>query len=167
MARHVLTGAVLLCWIMQASAAQAAGPAAAPDAARESSAPGRKQGNVAGSCISYRATPLREGSHVIETFPGGAKLLATVKSGVLVGYSAVDRRGKALKVTVSRNVPKATPGEALARGRQRAKETREARERSIEEAAARAQGKGCWVIIAVDIEQAGVITSYRSCPKGI
>lgn len=123
--------------------------------------PGQKRGNIAGTCITYG-----EGSNVVKTFPNGAKLLATVQNGELVGYTAVDRRGQALKVSISREpVVPTTPGDAIERGQRRAEERRQAWERALNGAMGQSTGKGCFLFIfTVDGMPAGV--TYGECPKG-
>ncbi|MBM5810373.1 MAG: hypothetical protein FJ191_00165 [Gammaproteobacteria bacterium] len=126
---------------------------------------GQKHGDVAASCISFR-----EGSNVVDTFSGGVKLLATVRKGVLVGYSAVDRRGQALQVSVSRDsVPGVRP-DPLARMEQRAQDhaqqRREAWERAMQEAESHREEKGCYLFI-FDADGAPVGVSYGRCPKGV
>jgi hypothetical protein len=111
---------------------------------------GSAQGNVANGCISFRehnpngvasqeankpggvrndcdpmtAPPaLPDGTRLVHTFPDGTRLYATTRHGGIQKYSAIDQRGRALKVEIVQNPPKGMilgPNDAIERGKQRA-----------------------------------------------
>lgn len=161
--------AVFLSSIVEAAAAQTVQPPGQkrPDAAGGciSFKSGQKRGDVAASCITFR-----EGSNVADTLPGGVKLLATVRKGVLIGYSAVDRRGKALEVTVSRDSSPGVRPDPLARMeprlQERAEKRREAWVRAMQEAEAHREERGCYLFV-FDADRAPVGVSYGRCPNGV
>lgn len=73
-----------------------------------------------------RAMP--EGSRLVHTFPDGARLYANTRNGDIRKYSAIDQRGRALKVEIVRNPPNGMligPNDAIERGKQRADRQRE------------------------------------------
>lgn len=126
---------------------------------------GRKGGEAAGGCISFRGR-----AKVVETLPGGVKLLAMEENGVLVGYSAIDGRGKPLKVRVSRDpLPdlRSDPGDRVLQRKQE----RDERRRKLLERAREAldedqrEEKGCYIyFFSADGVAIGAV--YGECPKG-
>jgi hypothetical protein len=114
-----------------------------------------------------RALP--DGTRLVHTFPDGARLYANTRNGDIRKYSAIDQRGRALKVEIVQNPPKGmvpTPGDAIERGKQRAEEKHKRFMVRVGEALESGEivSKGCVVVVA-DID-GGVSSSYTDCPKG-
>jgi hypothetical protein len=132
-----------------------------------------KPGGVRNDCepgTQPRAMP--DGSRLVKTFPDGARLYATTRNGDVQKYSAIDQRGRALKVEILQNPPKGMlsgPNNAIDRGKQRAEEQHK---RFMEQARAAIEsgeivGKGCWIVIFDSLQGGGAGgVSYGSCPKG-
>lgn len=136
---------------------------------------GRKPGDVSNSCDSMtRPRATQDAARLIHTFPDGTKLYASTRNGDIHKYSAVDQRGRELKVMLVQNslegmVP--GPGDASERGKQRTDQQREKWNALVEEAIARGASskKGCVVkvmpydgsILSWDLAGSGM-----GCPKG-
>ena len=88
-----------------------------------------KPGGVRNDCepmTQPRAVP--DGTRLVHTFPDGARLYANTHNGHIQKYSAIDQRGRALKVEIVQNPPKGMllgPNDAIRRGNQRADQERE------------------------------------------
>ena len=102
---------------------------------------GRKLGDVSNSCdpmMRPRAT--QDAAHLVHTFPDGARLYTSTRNGDIHQYSAVDQRGRALKVMLVQNPLKGMVrglGDASERGKQRADQRHEKWNTLVEEAIAR------------------------------
>jgi hypothetical protein len=93
-----------------------------------------------------RTTP--DATRLVHTFPDGTRLYADPHKNGIQKYSAIDQRGRALKVMLVRNPPKGMvpgSGDAIERGKQRAERIYEQRKAMIDDAIA---GPGCVVKIA-------------------
>lgn len=94
-----------------------------------SSQEANKPGGVRNGCepmTQPRAVP--DGTRLVHTFPDGARLYANTHNGHIQKYSAIDQRGRALKVEIVQNPPKGMllgPNDAIRRGNQRADQERE------------------------------------------
>lgn len=136
-----------------------------------------RPGSVRNDCepmTQPRALP--DGSRLVHTFPDGARLYATTRNGAIQKYSAVDQRGRALKLTVVQNAPKGmlpVPGDATERGKQRADQERERRRAKFDDAIAegieRTAAKKC--IVKFETVDGGIgywdlAASGMGCPKG-
>lgn len=121
-----------------------------------------------------RAMP--DGSRLVHTFPDGARLYATTRNGDVQKYSAIDQRGRALKVTIVQNLPKGVvpmPSNAIERGNQRADQERERRRAKLDDAITEGIEQTAAKKCIVKIEAAGGGIGYwdlagsgMGCPKG-
>jgi hypothetical protein len=97
---------------------------------------GCKQGDVAKNCITFRPVNPNgvasqeanrpDGTQLVHTFPDGERLYAVTNKSGIQKLSAIDQRGRALKVEIVQNPPKDLligPNDAIERGnKQRAAE---------------------------------------------
>jgi hypothetical protein len=132
-----------------------------------------KPGSVRNDCepmTQPRETP--DGSRLVHTFPDGARLYATNRNGSIQKYSAIDQRGRALKVEIVQNPPKGMilgPNDSIERGEQRAEEVRARRQAAFNVAIDQAAAKKCIVKILAadgDILYWDLAASGMGCPKG-
>ncbi|MGZ9074181.1 MAG: hypothetical protein ACXW13_00225 [Burkholderiaceae bacterium] len=87
---------------------------------------GQKPGGVRNDCDPTTDQPARP--RLVHTFADKAKLYADPHKNGIQKYSAIDQRGRALKVTAVQNPPNGivrVPGDAIERGKQRADQQRE------------------------------------------
>ena len=138
---------------------------------------GQKQDNSRNDCepmTEPRARP--DGSRLVQTFPDGARLYAVSRNGAIQKYSAVDQRGRAIKLTLVQNPPKdiaLLPGNAIEYGQQRADQERGRRRAKLDDAINKGieqtAAKKC--IVKFETVDGGIgywdlAASGMGCPKG-
>lgn len=144
----IITVFVASAWDSDAQAADRAAPPDRPPPAMPSA------GTAPGASPRSGATGAqRGGSRTVDVhrFGDGTRLMATVRDGVIHGYSAVDRNGGPIKVTIARHGPDgiaSTPGDAIEQGKMRREQAWARAGAKAGEGGAEGKWDKCWVKIA-------------------